>query len=146
MSSEINLTSILKAAACLSNSLHVTPVLTSQTINSLSNKKIFFKAENLQKTGSFKARGALNAAKCLLEQSSDKHRLVTHSSGNHGIALAWAAHKLGLPCTVVVPEGSPSVKRSAITAYGADLVLCKPTPSGREEAAQKVIQEQGKQI
>jgi threonine dehydratase len=143
MTAEVNLTTIRAAAARISDYLHVTPVLTSLTINTLSNKKIYFKAENLQKTGSFKARGALNASACLLEKSGNKPRLVTHSSGNHGTALAWAAHTLGMPCTVVVPEGSPEIKCRAIRAYGADLVFCKQTPKAREEAAQAIIQERG---
>ena len=70
-------------------------------------------------------------------------RLVTHSSGNHGTALAWAAQALGTPCTVVVPEGCPEVKCRSIQAYGAELVFCKQTPSAREEAAERIIQEQG---
>ena len=143
MKSPVNLSSIQAAAIRLANYLHFTPVLTSKTINSMSNKKLYFKAENLQKTGSFKARGALNASLSLMGNYADKPRLVTHSSGNHGTALAWAACTLGHPCTVVVPEGTPDVKCRAIRAYGADLVFCYQTPMDREVAVQKIIQEQG---
>ena len=143
MTSPVNLSSIQAATIRIANYLHVTPVLSSQTINTMSNKKLYFKAENLQKTGSFKARGALDASLSLMDNYADKPRLVTHSSGNHGMALAWAARTLGFQCTVVLPEGTPKVKCRAIRSYGAELIFCNQTPMDREVAVQRIIQERG---
>ncbi|XP_023320430.1 serine racemase [Eurytemora carolleeae] len=107
----------------------------------MSKKELYFKCENFQKTGSFKARGALNAIKTSLEKGEVPARIVTHSSGNHGQAVAWASRQLGLPCTVVVPQGTPTVKCEAIKEYGAELVFCTPSPTGRKEAADRIASE-----
>ncbi|VDN06763.1 unnamed protein product [Thelazia callipaeda] len=92
--------------------IHRTPVMTSSYVDSLCGVQVYFKCEHLQKTGSFKARGALNA--------------ITHSSGNFGQALAWAAKINHIPCKVVAPNDAPSSKLNAIKDYGAEVVLCEP--------------------
>jgi len=137
-----SLTEIKAAAKRISGHVHRTPVMQSSYLDSISNnKQLFFKCENLQKTGSFKARGALNALKTMLETGKKINLVVTHSSGNHGQAVAWASQQLDLPCTVVVPEGTPQVKCDAIQGYGAALVFCTPTPTGRKETADKIATE-----
>lgn len=113
--------------------VHRTPVLTSRTLDGLMGASLRGKAEHLQKTGSFKARGAINAV-FALDEATAARGVLTHSSGNHGAALAWAARLRGIACTVVVPEGAPAVKLAAIKAYGATLVRCGPTLAAREAA------------
>ncbi|XP_060064725.1 probable serine racemase isoform X3 [Ylistrum balloti] len=125
----VTLADIYRAHERILPYIHKTPVFTNSTFDKLIGRNAFFKAENLQKTGSFKARGALNA--------------VTHSTGNHGQALAWAASTVGLKCAVVVPRDTPQVKKDAITNYGAELVLCEPTPQSRQETCDRVAKEQG---
>ncbi|OWA50283.1 putative serine racemase [Hypsibius exemplaris] len=122
-----------------------TPVLTNEDANAISGKQIFFKCENLQKTGVFKARGALNAVLAHLEKNPELKGVVTHSSGNHGQALAWAAKRCGIACTVVVPEGTSPAKIGLIKKYGAECVICEPTPTARKETCAKIAKEQGKQ-
>ena len=114
---------IRQAADQIRGSVHRTPVLRSGTLDALLGCELYFKAENLQRTGSFKARGALNA---VLQQPAGAPGVVCHSAGNHGQALAWAAAQRGLPCVVVVPDTTPKCKRDAIVAYGAELVTCDP--------------------
>lgn len=123
----VTLPDIKAAASRVSRHLHNTPVLTSTTFNSLAaGKQLFFKCENFQKTGSFKARGsdaqmrdlsddvlvagALNGIRSVVERGETPAMIVTHSSGNHGQAVAWAAAECDIPCTIVVPRGTPSVK------------------------------------
>ncbi|GAB5556119.1 MAG: pyridoxal-phosphate dependent enzyme [Schleiferiaceae bacterium] len=103
---------------------------------------VFFKAENLQKVGAFKARGAVNSLQKLSEEERKKG-VATHSSGNHGQALAWAARELGIPATVVVPSNAPSVKVEAMKGYGADVIFCEPTLEARESTLANVLQKTG---
>lgn len=117
---------------------HKTPVLTCSQADKRSSRKLFFKCENHQKTGSFKARGALNAVLRAKEKSTNCPGFVTHSSGNHGQALAWASQVAGLPCYVVVPEMAPEVKKRAIRGYGAQLVECGSQPQDRYDACDKL--------
>ncbi|XP_064602870.1 uncharacterized protein LOC135468512 [Liolophura sinensis] len=123
--------------------IHRTPVFTSTTADARCERKAFFKCENLQKTGSFKARGALNAVLRLKEKSGDKSKVITHSSGNHAQALAWAANMAGIPCTVVVPNNTPITKINAMKSYGANVVLCEPTVEGRKGTCDRLAAEQG---
>uniref|UniRef100_A0A915Q6G3 L-serine ammonia-lyase n=1 Tax=Setaria digitata TaxID=48799 RepID=A0A915Q6G3_9BILA len=103
---------ISAASERINGIIHKTPVMTSNYIDNLCGMKVYFKCEHLQKTGSFKARGALNA--------------ITHSSGNFGQALAWAAKIHDIPCVVVSPNDAPKSKLEAIEGYGAKIVLCEP--------------------
>lgn len=130
------------ASSRLSSFIHRTPIFTSGYLNQLLKAEVYFKAENLQKTGAFKARGALNS----VLQVSLENRLkgvATHSSGNHGQALAWAARSQQIPCYVVMPENAPTVKIAAVREYGAEVRFCKPTLEAREMGLQTVLEETG---
>jgi len=118
--------------------IHRTPLLTNQTIAELVGAEVFLKCENLQKVGAFKARGAMNA---VLSLSADERQkgVATHSSGNHGQALAWAAKKMGIPAYIVMPSNSPQVKVDAVRGYGAEVIFCEPTLQAREETLEKVL-------
>ena len=107
-------------------------------MDELFGRKVFFKCENFQKVGAFKARGALNALLNLPANSGD---VVTHSSGNHGAALAWAARKLGKTAYVICPTNASRFKRDAIERYGGTIVDCGPAIPQRETALQSFLQE-----
>ncbi len=99
-----------------------TPVLSSETLGRLSGRPVWLKAENLQRTGSFKIRGAYNR----ISKLSDAERgagVVTASAGNHGQAVAWAARESGVRATVFMPEDAPTAKVEATRSYGAEVVL-----------------------
>ncbi len=113
-------------------------MLTSSSLNELFGREVYFKCENFQKVGAFKARGALNA---LLNLPATTGDVVTHSSGNHGAALAWAARKLGKRAFVICPTNASRFKRDAIERYGGVLVDCGPAISQRETALQSFLQE-----
>lgn len=131
---------VLLAAERIAPHAHRTPVATSATLRKETNAEIFFKCENLQKVGAFKARGALNAV-LSLDEADAANGVVTHSSGNHGAALAYAASIRGIPCTVAMPEDAPRVKIDAVRGYGATIEFCKQLE--RETASERVIQETG---
>lgn len=122
--------------------IHRTPVLTSSYLNSLTGAQIFFKCENLQKAGAFKARGASNAVFGLSDAAA-RNGVATHSSGNHASALSYAAAARGIPCTVVMPRTAPQVKKDAVISYGGRIVECDPSTSSREETFAKVVAETG---
>jgi threonine dehydratase len=115
-----------------------TPVLTSSRLDEASGASLFFKCENFQKIGAFKARGATNAV-FALDDASAKHGVATHSSGNHGTALARAAKLRGIPAYIVMPKNSTKVKVRAVESYGAHIVFCEPTEQAREAACADVI-------
>ena len=137
-----DLASIRLAASRIAPYAHRTPVLTSETLDEMSGRKLFFKCENLQKIGAFKFRGALNAVMSLSDDEAS-NGVVTHSSGNHAQAVALAARMRGIPATIVMPSTSPAVKRRAVAGYGARIVICEPTLEAREVDAQRVIDETG---
>src|SRR5436190_9071669 len=110
-----------------------TPVLTSERLNDASGASLFFKCENFQKIGAFKARGATNAV-FSLDDAIARCGVATHSSGNHGAAVARAARLRGVPAHIVMPSNSAKVKIRAIEGYGAQLVFCEPTENAREVA------------
>lgn len=134
----VDFDAVRAAAARIRGFVHRTPVLTSATIDRELGARVFFKAENLQKCGAFKARGAANAVLALPEADA-RRGVITHSSGNHAAALAFAARARGIPCTVVMPETAPKVKLEAVRGYGAEVVLCAPKERdavcAREQAA-----------
>ena len=105
----------------------------------MANCHIFFKCENLQKVGAFKARGATNK----VLQLGNVNGVCTHSSGNHGQALAYVGGILNIPAVVVMPENSPNVKKAGVRGYGAEIVECGPTLKDREEATEKLVAERG---
>lgn len=133
---------IKEAAEGLSSYVHRTPIFTSHYVNDLLKCQVFFKAENLQKTGSFKARGAMNALLRLSPEQRQKG-VATHSSGNHGQALAWAAGSMGVPAYIVMPENAPAVKVAAVRSYGAEVRFCAANLQAREEGLSEVINETG---
>ena len=122
--------------------IHRTPVLRSETFDRLTMAELFFKCENFQKAGAFKARGACNAVFSLGPGEAEKG-VVTHSSGNHAGALALAAQRRGIKAFIVMPQNSPKVKQAAVKGYGAQVSLCEPTLAAREAATQEIISQTG---
>jgi len=111
---------------------HVTPIMTSQTLDDIAGAQIFLKCENLQRMGAFKFRGAYNAMSQLTE--SQKNRgVITYSSGNHAQAVALVGRLLGIRTVVVMPDNAPAIKRQATGAYGATVVGYDPAETTREE-------------
>lgn len=133
---------IAAAVDRLQGQAHHTPVLTSRTVDQRTGSQVFFKCENLQRTGSFKFRGAYNA----LAQLSPEQRqrgVLTFSSGNHGQAIALAGQLLQIPVTVVMPEDAPSVKQVATRGYGAEVVLYNRQQISREALSQQLASDRG---
>ena len=122
--------------------IHRTPVLTCQSINEMVGAELFFKCENFQKIGAFKARGGINAVLSLPEEARSKG-VVTHSSGNHAQAIALAAKMAGVPAYIVMPKTAPEVKKKAVAGYGAQITLCEPTQQSREENSARIQEETG---
>src|ERR1700704_5278275 len=122
--------------------IHRTPVLTSSRLNDASGACLFFKCENFQKGGAFKARGATNAV-FSLDDPAARRGVATHSSGNHGSAVARAAKLRGIPAHIVMPSNSAKVKVRAVESYGAQIVFCEPTQAAREAACADVIAKTG---
>jgi len=122
--------------------IHRTPVLTSVSLNRMAGAELFFKCENLQKTGSFKIRGATNAI-FSLNDAEAQHGVVTHSSGNHAAAVACAAAWRGIPALIVMPKNAPAVKCRAVEAYGGKITFCEPNVTARSETAGRIQAETG---
>ena len=133
-------TDVVAAARRIDGRVHRTPVLTSRTLNALLDADLYFKCENLQRTGAFKMRGATNAVALLPD---DVGTVATHSSGNHGAALALAAAEAGRRAIIVVPSNGRASKRAAIERYGAEIVDCGPTLEARETALNEVVDSTG---
>ncbi len=131
---------VAEARKRLEGTAHVTPTFTCSSLDQIAKSSVFFKAENLQRTGSFKFRGAYNALSALTEDEREKG-VITHSSGNHGQALALAAKMLNERAFVIMPENAPAVKREAAAAYRAMVITCAPTQSAREEKTSEVIEQ-----
>jgi threonine dehydratase len=122
--------------------IHRTPVFASASLDAIAGARLFFKCENLQKTGSFKIRGASNAILSLSNEQASRG-IVTQSSGNHGAAVACAAAWRGVPAYIVMPKNAPKVKIQAIEAYGGKITFCEPKVSARQEACDRVQAETG---
>ena len=124
--------------------IHRTPVLTSSRLDGATPAAagLFFKCENFQKIGAFKARGATNAV-FSLEDVTARRGVATHSSGNHGAAVARAAKLRGIPAHIVMPSNSARVKIRAVESYGAHVVFCEPTEQARETICAEVINKTG---
>ena len=136
---------VLAAAARIAPHAHVTPVLRSQSLDALTGAHLHFKCENFQRVGAFKFRGACNAVWSLSEAAA-ANGVVTHSSGNHGAALALAARTRGIAAHVVVPEGAVKSKVAAIQAYGANVLVCAPTMAAREAMAAELQERTGARL
>ncbi len=122
--------------------IHRTPVLTSERLNEASGASLFFKCENFQKIGAFKARGATNAV-FSLDETIARRGVATHSSGNHGAAVARAAKLRGISAHIVMPSNSAKVKVRAVESYDAHVVFCEPTEEAREATCAEVIKKTG---
>src|SRR5215467_15674812 len=115
---------ISQAHARIAPRIHRTPILTSASLDAIAEARLFFKCENLQKTGSFKIRGAANAVLSLSNEQA-AHGIVTQSSGNHGAAVACAAAWRSVPAYIVMPNNAPRAKIRAIEAYGGRITFCE---------------------
>lgn len=136
---------VLAAAARIAAHAQVTPVRRSRSLDALAGCELHFKCENLQRAGAFKFRGACNAVWSLNDDDAARG-VLTHSSGNHGAALALAAKTRGIPAHVVVPEGAVRSKMAAIEAFGARLHVCAPTFAAREATAESLRQSTGARL
>ena len=130
------------AAARIAAHACVTPVLRSRTLDAMTGATVVFKAEHLQRSGAFKFRGACNAV-WALDDAQARRGVVTHSSGNHGAALALAARTRGIACHVVVPEGAVAAKLANIGRHGATLWRCDASIAAREAMCAQVQAETG---
>ncbi len=133
---------IVAAANRISEHVHCTAVHVSRSFNDLVGGEVFFKCENLQRAGSFKVRGAMNAV-FSLDESTAQRGVVTHSSGNHAAAVALAAHERGIPAYIVVSDNAPRAKIEAVRRYGGQLTLSEPTLAAREETARRLLDSTG---
>ncbi|MFI5126354.1 MAG: pyridoxal-phosphate dependent enzyme, partial [Candidatus Acidiferrales bacterium] len=119
-----NLEAICSAHARIQPHIHRTPIFTSESIDHMTGAHLFFKCENLQKTGSFKFRGATNAVLSLTDEEA-KRGVVTVSSGNHAAAISLAARRRGIPAWIVMPGAAPRAKRQAVESYGGHVTECE---------------------
>jgi threonine dehydratase len=133
---------IVAARRRIAPHVHRTPVLTCRSLDAEVGAQLVFKCENLQRIGAFKARGATNAVFALDAQRASRG-VVTHSSGNHGAALAYAAARRGIPAWVVMPDNAPQVKQENVRRQGATIRFCAPTAAAREAECAKVEAETG---
>ena len=119
-----------------------TPILRSEGLDEMAGCELFFKCENFQKIGAFKARGAMNAA-LLLSPEEKAKGIAAHSSGNHAQAVARAAKILGIRSYIVMPHNSSEIKRRGVAGYGGEIFLCEPTIEAREQTLKDVIKRTG---
>lgn len=133
---------ILAAAERVKGHAHVTPVVSSSTLNRLLDCEVFFKCENFQKVGAFKFRGAYNAISQLSQEERNKG-VLTYSSGNHAQAVARVGRELGVKTVIVMPTNAPWAKLLATRGYGAEVVLYDPEEAAREELAEALQKEHG---
>ena len=137
-----DLAAIRSAATRIAPLVHRTPVLSCLALDAEAGAALHFKCENFQKIGAFKARGASNAVFALPDADA-RHGVVTHSSGNHGAAVAYAARARGIPAWIVMPENAPRVKQENVRRFGATIRFCAPTVAAREEACAEVRRQSG---
>jgi len=142
MNQQITLDTIIQAHERIKPHINRTPILTNQTINELVGASVFFKCENFQKIGAFKARGGINAILQIVANNEGK-AITTHSSGNHAQAVAFAARLVGLPAYIVMPGNAPQVKKDAVKGYGAEVIECEPNLAARENGVAEVINRTG---
>ena len=138
----LNLDTIRAAHQRIRPYVHRTPVLTNSWLNDACRATLFFKCENFQKVGAFKARGATNAVFALDDETAQRG-VATHSSGNHGAGVARAAKLRGVPAHIVMPSNSAKVKIRSVESYGAHVVFCEPTEESREIQCAEVINKTG---
>ncbi len=139
---EITKQTITEAHERIKPYIHHTPVMTSEAINEMAGCSIFFKCENFQKIGAFKARGAMNSALQLTPEQRAKG-IATHSSGNHAQAIARAAKILGIPAYIVMPSTAPEIKKKGVRGYGGQIFECENNLTSRETTLAEVIAKTG---
>jgi threo-3-hydroxy-L-aspartate ammonia-lyase len=137
-----NFADVERAAQQIAGAAHVTPVVTSRSVNARTGAEVYFKCENFQRAGAFKFRGAYNA---LSRLTPDERRrgVVTFSSGNHAQAVALAGRVLDIPRVIVMPSDAPAVKRTATEAYGGEVVLYDRDREDREAIGRRLAEERG---
>jgi len=128
------------AARTIAGRIHRTPVLTCAALDEILGGRVYFKCENFQRIGAFKARGAMNAVWSLTAAEAARG-VATHSSGNHGAAVALAARSRGIPAWVVIPEDAPSIKKDSVAREGATVISCPPGLAAREASLAKTVEE-----
>jgi threonine dehydratase len=136
---------IAAAAERLRGQAHQTPVVTSRTVDQLTQNQVFFKCENFQRTGSFKFRGAYNALSQLSPQQRQQG-VLAYSSGNHAQAVALAGQLLGIATTIIMPDDAPAVKQAATRGYGAEVILYNRAETTREALAAELSQQRGSMV
>ena len=136
---------IEKAHQRISDHIHNTPILTSDSIDNELGSNLFFKCENFQKTGSFKIRGATNSI-LQLNDTEIKNGIITTSSGNHGAAVAFIADKIGTSSKIIMPNNTPKNKIENVQRYGGEIFYCEPNIKSREDTLEKMIQKSGGSI
>ena len=130
------------ASQKLQNIAHNTPLLTSSTLNELTGFDVYIKAENFQRVGAFKFRGAYNAISKLSDDQKAKG-VITHSSGNHAQAIALAGKLFNVKTVIVMPKNAPEVKVLATKGYGAEVVFSEPNVKSREDTTESLVQKHG---
>lgn len=140
MTPHVTYEDVIDAHRRIAPHLHRTPIATSSYVDAITGAQVFFKCENLQKVGAFKARGATNAVLSLSDADADRG-VVTHSSGNHGQAVAFACGIRGIPATIVMPDRATEVKIDAVRGYGAEVVLV--SHDERESAVADLVAQRG---
>src|SRR5262245_38947154 len=138
----VDLDAVRAAHARIAPHVRRTPVLGAAALDEALGATLAFKCENFQDIGAFKARGAANAVLSLSDDDAARG-VVTHSSGNHGAALAWAASRRGIPAWIVMRENAPAVKQANVRGFGGQVRLCAPTVAAREAACTAVQRETG---
>ncbi|MGE5626032.1 MAG: pyridoxal-phosphate dependent enzyme [Bacillota bacterium] len=138
MQDVLDFSAIRAAAGRIAPYVRRTPVMRCPALDAELGAEVFFKCENFQEMGAFKLRGASNAVLSLPAAALAKG-VATHSSGNHGTALALAAQRRGVPACVVMPENASAYKQRAVEKYGAEIIRCEPTMAGRDAALKKFV-------
>ena len=133
---------IEKAHQRISDHIHNTPILTSDSLDNELGSNLFFKCENFQKTGSFKIRGATNSI-LQLNDKEIKNGIITTSSGNHGAAVAFIANKIGASSKIIMPNNTPKNKIENVERYGGEIFYCEPNIKSREYTLEKMVQKFG---
>ena len=137
----IRFSDVIDASKRLDGVVLRTPVVNSPEIDEMAGRRVFMKCENLQHVGAFKFRGATNAVKMLGDDAEPG--ICTHSSGNHGQAVALAAKQRGVPAFIVMPKNAPKVKVSGVRSHGAEVILCEPNLEARVSTANSVLERTG---
>lgn len=140
-----DLAAIREAANRIAPYARVTPVLSCGHLNELAARQLFFKCEMFQRVGAFKFRGACNAVMKLSDDAAARG-VVTHSSGNHGQALALAAKLRGIEAHIIMPRTAPQVKKDAVIGYGATVHFCEPTLKARQALTAKIVASTGAEL